>query len=73
MSFAEMLEQLPTLTSEERKKIVDRVFELEEEEESFTPDQIALIERRMAEHEAHPGAVIPADEMFERLLNRFRK
>ena len=68
MSFAELLEQLPSLTPEERELIVQRVFELDDE--PLTPEQEALIEKRLAEHDADPTSAIPAEEMFDRLQKR---
>lgn len=71
MSFAEVLEELPKLTAEERELVLQRVLQLDES--PFSPEQDALIEKRMAEHGANPGSAIPADEMFARLRAKFAK
>ncbi len=71
MSFAEVLEQLPSLTPEERELIVRRVLELDDD--FFSPEDDALIEERMVAHRADPASAVPFDEMFARLRNRFCK
>jgi putative addiction module component (TIGR02574 family) len=71
MSFAEVLEELPKLTPEEREAVIQRALELDET--PFTPEEEALIEKRMAEHRANPDSAIPADEMFARLRAKFSK
>jgi putative addiction module component (TIGR02574 family) len=71
MSIAEVLEQLPSLTPEERELIVRRVLELDDD--FFSPEDEKLIEKRMAEHRANPASAVPFDEMFARLRARFCK
>ncbi len=69
MSFAEVLEELPKLTTEQRELVMQRVLELDES--PFTPEQEAIIEKRMADHRADPNSAIPADEMFAQLRAQF--
>ena len=69
MSFTEVLDELPKLTAEQRELVMQRVLELDES--PFTPEQEAIIEKRLAEHEANPSSAIPANEMFARLRAQF--
>ncbi|MEI9999886.1 MAG: hypothetical protein WDO13_12385 [Verrucomicrobiota bacterium] len=56
MSFAEVLEELPKLTAEQRELILQRVLELEDS--PFSAEEEALIEKRMAEHRANPNSAV---------------
>jgi len=71
MSFAEVLEVLPKLTPEQRDVVMQRVLELEES--PFTPEEEALIEKRMADHRANPESAIPFDELMARVKDRLRR
>jgi hypothetical protein len=71
MSFAEMMAELPKLTVEQRQLIISRALELDDA--PLSPEDEALIEKRLAEHRADPGSAVPMDEMFARLQSRFGK
>ena len=70
MTFEEILEELPKLTPEEREAVMQRALELDES--PFTPEEAALIEKRMAEHRANPDSAIPYDETMERVKKRLK-
>jgi putative addiction module component (TIGR02574 family) len=54
MSKAEILEELPKLTPEERREIVAKIHELEDDE--LTDEEKALLDRELADYEANPKA-----------------
>lgn len=73
MSKAEILEQLPKLTREERLQIVAKVREIDGDdwldEGELSDEQKALIEARLTEHERNPAQAITW-EQFEAQLNQ---
>ena len=68
MSFAQVLEQLPALTLEERQILIRRAVELDDPPLSAADE--ALIESRLAAHRANPQSSVPLDEMKARLRSR---
>jgi len=68
MSFAEVLEELPTLTFEQRQLLVRRAVELDEIGLSATDE--AVVESRLAGHHADPDSSIPLDQMKQRLRSQ---
>ena len=75
MSKAEILEQLPKLTKEERKEIRRRLAELDpdewwDEDDPLSDDEKALIEERIAAHERDPANAVPWEEFEARLKQR---
>ena len=77
MSFAEILEELPSLTSEERKEIIDRALALDnrwlDSEAALSDSEKALLEERFRDLEAHPAASIPWDDAKASLLSRIKR
>jgi hypothetical protein len=71
MSFAEVLEELPTLTFEQRQMLIRRAVELDGPMLSTEDD--ALVEERLAGHHANPNSSLPFDEVKARLSARFPK
>ena len=69
MSKAEILEQITKLTQVERDEIRQRLDELEED--ALTPEEWALIDKRIAEHESDPESAIKWDEFKTRLDQKF--
>ncbi len=69
MSFAEMLQELPKLTFEQRQLLICRALELDDS--SLSPEDEALVEERLAQHLADPASSIPMEEMIARLKTRF--
>ena len=77
MSTAEILRELPKLTSAEREIIRLKLAELGGEEWMddglLTPKEKALIEERLAEHDRDPSAAIPWALAEEKLKTRYEK
>jgi putative addiction module component (TIGR02574 family) len=71
MSFAEVLQELPVLTVEERQVLIRRALELDDP--PLAPEDEALVEERLAAHRQNPGSAVPLDAMKERLRSRFTK
>ena len=65
MSFAEMLQELPALTVQERQVVIRRVLELEEMPLSAAEE--ALVESRLAGHRKNPATSVPLEKMKRRL------
>ncbi len=68
MSFAEVLEELPTLTVQQRQVVIRRALELEEPPLSDAEE--ALVETRLAGHRQNPASSVPLDEMKRRLRSQ---
>jgi hypothetical protein len=71
MSFAEVLNELPTLTVEQRQLLIRRAVELDDT--PLSPEDEALVEQRLAAHHADPASSLPVEEVKARLSNRFAK
>lgn len=75
MSFQELLAELPSLTMEQRDLLRIRLAELAGEDwmddGELTPDEMALIDARIAAHERNPEAVISWEVLEARLKARF--
>jgi len=74
MSKAEILEQLPKLRPEERREILERIWDLEEREllagRGPTADEKALLDSELREYEQDPQAGVTWDEVESRLRNQ---
>lgn len=68
MSFAEVLDELPALTFEQRQLLVRRAVELDESGLSAADE--ALVESRLAGHRSDPDSSIPLDDMKQRLRSQ---
>jgi uncharacterized protein Smg (DUF494 family) len=68
MSFAQVLEELPGLTVEQRQVLIRRALELDDPPLSAADE--ALIETRLASHHADPQSSVPLEEMKARLRSR---
>ena len=68
MSFAEVLNELPALTTEQRQVLIRRALELEEPALSRSEDE--LVEARLAGHRQDPSSSVPLEEMKRRLSSR---
>ena len=68
MSFAQVLEELPALTVEQRQIVIRRALELDDPPLSDADE--ALIEARLAAHRANPESSVPLEEMKARLRSR---
>jgi putative addiction module component (TIGR02574 family) len=69
MSKAEILAAIPKLTPEERHEIRLRLDELDDDR--LSREEWALIDKRIAEHEADPESAIPWEEFKARLEQKF--
>jgi len=68
MSFTQVLEELPSLTFEQRQLLIRRAMELDETPLSEADE--ALVEARLAAHRADPSSSIPLEEVKTRLRSR---
>ncbi|HEX3890306.1 MAG TPA: hypothetical protein VHX90_05590 [Verrucomicrobiae bacterium] len=71
MSFAEVLQELPTLTLNERHLLVRRALDLDEPALSLADE--ALVEKRLAAHRKNPTSAVSLEEMKSRLRSQFKK
>ena len=76
MSKAEILQELPKLTREERKEIRLELAELDpdewlDEDDPLTDEEKKLIDARLAEHEANPESAISLEEFNARIQKKF--
>ena len=78
MSKTEILEELPKLTSEERREIRLKLAELDADDwldadDPLTDEEKALLEARLVDMEQHPEKSIPWEEAKRRIEERFGK
>jgi putative addiction module component (TIGR02574 family) len=75
MSFAEILDEIPRLTPEQRQQVVEKVFELEGDwldlDDPLSPEEKHLVESRLAGHDRNPASAVPWQEVKARLQARF--
>src|SRR5436190_11291491 len=76
MSKAEILQELPKLTKEERKEIRLKLAELDpdewlDEDDPLTDEEKKLVDARLAEHEANPESAISLEEFNARIQKKF--
>jgi uncharacterized protein Smg (DUF494 family) len=65
MSFAELLEELPALTVEQRQMVIRRALELEGPQ--LNEAEETLVDARLAAHRQNPASSVPLSEMKQRL------
>ena len=70
MSFTEVLNELPTLTFEQRQLLIRRAVELDAL--PLSPEDEALIDSRLSAMREDPGSAISLDEMKRRLRSRYK-
>jgi putative addiction module component (TIGR02574 family) len=78
MTKAEILEQLPKLTPEERQEVRLKLAELEgdqwlDDDDPLTDEEKAILEARLADIKEHPEKSIPWEEAKKRLEARLIK
>ena len=71
MSFADVLDQLPALTFEQRQILIRRAVEIDDP--PLTPEDEALVDSRLAAMREDPGSAVSLDEIKRRLRSRFPK
>jgi hypothetical protein len=67
MSFTQVIEELPRMTTAERQQFIRRALELDDAPLSRADE--ALVESRLAAHHAHPESSVPLKEMKKRVMN----
>jgi hypothetical protein len=67
MSVAAILDELPRLTTEERRLVADRLEALED----FSEAECSLIDQRIREHDAAPDSAIPLDQFRAAVKARY--
>ena len=70
MSKAEILDEIPKLTPEERDEIRRKLDELDD---SLTTDEWAVVDARMEAHRRDPTSAVPIEEMKAGLRARFAR
>jgi hypothetical protein len=65
MSFAEVLEELPALTVEQRQLLIRRTLELDDP--ALSPTEEALVESRLKAHGKNPASSVDLEKMKQRL------
>jgi hypothetical protein len=65
MSFIEVIEELPRMTTAERQQLIRKALELDDA--PLSPGDEALVESRLAGHRADPDSSVPLNEMKKRL------
>jgi putative addiction module component (TIGR02574 family) len=71
MSFAEVLQELPSLTVSERQLLIRRAVDLDES--GLSPADETLVEQRLAAHHENPVSAVPLEAMKSRLRSQFKK
>ncbi len=70
MSKADILAELPKLEPGERREILDRIWELEEQDLLHggepTPEEKAMLERELEDYRLNPDAGSPWEEVESR-------
>jgi len=75
VSLAEILDEIPRLTSVERQRVAEKIFEIEGDwidgDDELSPEEKHLLDSRLADHERDPASAIPWEEVKARLQARF--
>jgi putative addiction module component (TIGR02574 family) len=75
MSLSEILDEIPRLTSEQRRQVVEKVLEMEgnwlDADDNLSPEEKHLLESRLAAHDQNPASAVPWEEAKARLQARF--
>lgn len=69
MSFAQVMEELPRFTVAERQELLRNVLQLDDE--GLSDSELALVEQRLAAHQADRARAVAAETMAERIRARF--
>jgi uncharacterized protein Smg (DUF494 family) len=71
MSFADVLDQLPALTFEQRQILIRRAVEIDDP--PLAPEDETLVDSRLAAMREDPSSAVSLDDMKRRLRSRFPK
>lgn len=69
MSFAEVLEELPALTFEQRQMVIRKALEVDET--PLSPREERIVEERFEKLRQNPDSAVSMDDMNARLRRRF--
>ena len=75
MTVAEIIEQIRPLPAKEKQQVLESLWnefqdELETYDPDLSPEQIAELDRRVAEFERNPHSGIPAEQVFAEIEER---
>lgn len=77
MSLAEIVDEIPRLFPAQRKRVAEKIFEIEGGwicgDDELTAEEKRLLEARVAEHDRDPSSAVPWEEAKARLRGRFIK
>jgi len=71
MSFAEVLQELPSLTVEQRQLVIRRALEVDDP--ALSPEDEALADARLAALRENPDSAVRLDQVKSRLRSRFTR
>lgn len=71
MSFADVLQELPSLTLSQRHLLIRRALDLDNP--PLSPAEEAVVEERLAAHCKNPASAVPLETMKARLRSQFKK
>lgn len=77
MTKQEIIAELPTLSPQDRFEIRMKIVEMDDDgqfddDDALTPEQMAMIDSRMAEYARNSSSAIPLDEFKSRILRRIK-
>ena len=78
MSVSDIIEEIRPLSAKEKQEILERLWtefgdELESFDPDLTPEQMAELERRLADFEKNPRSGIPAEQVFAEIDKRLEE
>ena len=74
MSKAQIIDDLPMLSVDKRREILDKIHETDHGgwlANDLSAEEIDLIGQRLAAHQQNPAAAVPWAQVEARLVNRF--
>lgn len=73
MNKAALLAEIMRLPNDERRELLEEAWESlgEDAFDPLTPEQLAELDRRMAEHKRDASSAIPAEQVIAELRKRF--
>ena len=73
MTFDQMLKELATLTPAQRRELVDRAVELDEEELGLTAEEEQMLDARIKAYEAAPHRAMSWEQAKAEVLRDLKK
>jgi hypothetical protein len=68
MSLSEIIEELPRLSANERWQVIEQAMALED----LTPDELQLLEDRIAAHDKAPETSVPLEQLMTEFRAQYR-